>query len=925
MTKHPIALALALAFSVSYGLTGCDHISNLSPEEHIQRAKDLDGKGELRASIIELKDALSKSPDNAAARLLLGQVYLEGKMGNEAEKELSKAQQLGVSWDTVKFQLGEAWLLTGQSDKVLDKIQLDTQASPINQAKALQLRADALLQQRKAAEACGLFQASLEKSRQHAPTYWGLAKCAYLNGDNAQTQKWFEEAVKLDQYKADSLVNLGDFEQLNKNLQAAHAAYANALKIAPENVAALQSQTTLYLIEGKTDEAKKGLSKLTLLAPKSMPTLYTQGLFFFVSKDYSKASNALSAVLSAMPDHLPTLLLAGLTAAALNQNEQAVSYLQRFLSSVPHHAYAIKTLALVQFRLKQRDAGLATLAPLLHGESADPQAMAMAADAYMANKNPELAQAILEQSAKLIPNDPAILTRLGLSNLALGNAETGIEQLRSAANQPNSDLADTRLIMALMARKEYDQALQAIDQLEKKLGSKSAPLANMRGAAWAGKKDNAQSVKYFEQALSLDPSYFPAAHNLAIQDLRDNDPASARKRYLGILNADKNNLQAMLYLAEIAHFMNNPAEELDWLEKAHRAHPEAYQTIGLLASYHMQKGNTAKALEVAQDAAVNQPDNLYLMDVLGGIQLSLGHYRAAVSTFGRLTQGSPESAGAYLQLALALIGDTQYDKAREALNKALLLNKTLTPARAAQVQLEISTGNTQQALKLAQQFVKDFPNLALSYERLGDSELALKNASAATLAYEKAIAIDAGITTRIKLHQALLGSNPAMATQQLDSLLKAYPKDPSLLAYAANFYLNTQNNSKAIELYERIVQSGKATAAQLNNLAILYERSKDNRALPTAEQALKLAPRHPAILDTYGWILVNHNQAQKALPYLREAAENSGAPASLLYHYAVALHQTGQAEQSRIWLKRALASASSFPERDAASALLKNL
>ena len=40
MTKHPVALAIALAFATSVTLTGCDRTSNLTEQEHIQRAKD---------------------------------------------------------------------------------------------------------------------------------------------------------------------------------------------------------------------------------------------------------------------------------------------------------------------------------------------------------------------------------------------------------------------------------------------------------------------------------------------------------------------------------------------------------------------------------------------------------------------------------------------------------------------------------------------------------------------------------------------------------------------------------------------------------------------------------------------------------------------------------------------------------------------
>ena len=74
MSKHPAASAIALAFAASLMGAGCDRISQVTEQEHIQWAKDFEDKGNLKGSIIELKNAIQKNPDNAQARLLLGQV-----------------------------------------------------------------------------------------------------------------------------------------------------------------------------------------------------------------------------------------------------------------------------------------------------------------------------------------------------------------------------------------------------------------------------------------------------------------------------------------------------------------------------------------------------------------------------------------------------------------------------------------------------------------------------------------------------------------------------------------------------------------------------------------------------------------------------------------------------------------------------------
>ena len=82
--------------------------------------------------------------------------------------------------------------------------------------------------------------------------------------------------------------------------------------------------------------------------------------------------------------------------------------------------------------------------------------------------------------------------------------------------------------------------------------------------------------------------------------------------------------------------------------------------------------------------------------------------------------------------------------------------------------------------------------------------------------------------------------------------------------YAAEFYMASNRNRDAIAQYEEVLKLSPQNALALNNLANLYQREKDGRALATAEQALKLAPEHPGIQDTLGWILVEQGHYCRA-------------------------------------------------------------
>jgi Flp pilus assembly protein TadD len=95
--------------------------------------------------------------------------------------------------------------------------------------------------------------------------------------------------------------------------------------------------------------------------------------------------------------------------------------------------------------------------------------------------------------------------------------------------------------------------------------------------------------------------------------------------------------------------------------------------------------------------------------------------------------------------------------------------------------------------------------------------------------------------------------------------------------------------------------------------------------LSTAEHALRLAPDHPGVQDTLGWILVEQGQAARALDLLRKAADKAPKAATIRYHLAVALANSGKKPEARKELEQLLSSGQKFPETEQAKTLLNKL
>lgn len=926
MTQHPIALAVALVFSTSVTLTGCDRTANLTEQEHIQRAKDFEDKGNLKGSIIELKNVLQKNSESAQARLLLGQIYLKAGLGSEAEKELGRAEKLGVNRESIKPQLGEALLLMGEYKRVLDEIQPGEQTSKANLARILQLRADALFKQGKLKEACGLFQQSLDTDANNPPTYWGLAQCAVAGHDMAKAKEWLDKALKLTVQQTKTWIFVGSLEQLNNNLQASLAAYANALKSEPNNLEALQGHATLSMSLGQWDSASKDIEKTRTLEPKSPSTHYLQALFNFNKKKYPEARDELQEVFKVAPGHMPSVLLFGETAYALGSYQQAESHLNQFLTQYPGDSHARKMLAATQIKQNQLVKAIETLSPLLRPDTKDSLALTLAGEAYRTGGEWTKATELLERAALIDPKSASVQTQLGLLHLATGDTLRATAELEAAAAlDPKQYVADKLLALNHLRRKEYDKALVAIDAMEKK--QPNSPITHsLRGEAYSGKNDLANARKSFEKALTIEPAYFPAAASLAKLDLRDKQPEIARKRFESVLNKDKNNLQAMMALAELAGLNKEEKDYIGWLEKAVKSHPEAIPPRAALLSHYMAKNEPRKALAVANEAVNANPDNPSALNLLGSFQLSTNDKAGAITTFTNLAKKVPGSPDASLRLALAQIENNNLKDARASLQKALQLKPDHSQSQDALLRLNMTENKPEAALQIARQIQVQQPKSPLGYEREADIHLAQQHLTQAIKAYDQALERGAGSAGFIKLHRAHIAANNAMAAEHaLRDWLSQHPSDNTVRTYAAENHMRNGRNQEAIIQFQVLQRQLPNDPSMLNNLAALYQIEKDKRALPTAEQALKFAPDSPAVQDTLGLILVEQGQAQRGLDLLRKAVTKAPKVAPIRYHHALALVRTGDKTQARKELEQLLRDTPKFTEAEAARNLLKGL
>lgn len=924
MPRHAFKLKLSAALLSSTFLVGLSACSNnQSTETLLAEAKEYEQKGDVKAAIIQLKNAVAKSPENAEARMQLGTMYLEMGDAVSAEKELRKARSLGVDAGRALPLLGKANMLLRRAEKVLEDI-------PAEQAKGsaslLILRGDALLISGKLDEAKAEFEAALAANPNAGGAMLGLARHALMNRDREAAVRLVADALTKDPRNPDVWMMQGSILRMEGKSDQAVAAYDEVLKLKPKHRDAYIEKAYVEIGRGKFPAAKIAVEGAEAAAPGNMLVVYVRALYEFSQGKYSVAQESLQKILKLAPDHMPSLLLAGASEMNLGSLQQAEQHLRRFIGSNPDNVYARKLLAQTLLKSSQPDHAAAALAPVLKTGSQDPQLLALAGLSYMQVRDFDKASSYLEKAAELAPMAAGVRTSLGLSKLAQGDQARGLKELELASTlDPKSTEANVVLVQTQMGLKQYDKALQTVALLENQQSS-NPQVFNLKGIVYQAKGDVVNARAAFEKAVALEPVFFPSVSSLARLDLQENKPDSAKQRFMKVLDSDKNNYGAMAALGELALLQKRTDEATSWFKKGSDANPDAVNPAIKLGVHYLRLNQPNNALSLARKYLTVHPTNADLLELQGQAQIASKDPAGALETYSKLVNVLPKSAPAQLRLANVHLMLKKHAAAAENLKRAVELQPDFIPARLAQVELALRTGRNEDALALARQVQKLNPKLSVGYAIEGDVMLVQKKLAQALQAYEKALSISQSPEMAVKIvHVMNMSGKSKEAESRAIQWLKEHPNDTLVRMFLADLSLANKEFKPAISLLEQILKQNPNNPVALNNLAWAYQQEKDPRALGTAEQAFTIAGENPSVMDTLGWILVEQGNLQRGLPLLKKAAGAAPSSPAIAYHLAVGLHKAGKRDEARTELDRLLATNQAFPHLEEARALRKTL
>jgi putative PEP-CTERM system TPR-repeat lipoprotein len=914
---------------LTLSLIGCGDSTDDSPQAFIARAKEYQQKGDLRATVIELKNALQRDPDNSEARWLLGNVYLEIGSGPAAQKELTRAVELGIAPEEAMVPLTRAALLQRNFEQVVQEVIHEvisgdrTGALPDDiRSELLALRGHAFRETAKPKKAASLYDEALTIQPTNSEARIGQVHQRLAMGEKEQAASDLAALVRDAPDFAAGWALTGDIALNNGDLQAADAAYSKAIALKFSAVDERLKRALVRLALGEHEGAAEDIVAVKRQVKRHALLSYAEGVLAAAQGDAEQARRHLEEAEQAAPDYEPAVYRLGVLYLGEGAYEKANTKLSRFLREHPDSPRIARLLGAVRLKLKDyagAERAIAQAPP-------DAATLEMLSEAARGQGKPEAGLGYLREAATRSPESPQVRVKLGQGLMAEGRSDQAAEEFEKALKlDPEFQQAEVLLIMTYLKDGKIDQAIAAAEELSRKRPESVVP-KNLLGMAYFEKGDLAKARSYFERVLATVKGQPVASHYLARLALTDGNADEALKLYEEVLKEHPNHRSTLLLLGGLEANLGERRSAASRFEQVMRNDPTDLAPRLLLSRLYRGSGESQQALSVIEPVKDRYPSNPALLTELGLVQLEVGQPAKALTTFETLLKVTPDSADAHFLAARAYEGMNDSEGLARALNAMLASDPDHLRANLAMVRLDMQQGRMEAAEQRLTKLRATYPDHPEPLAREGDLALRRGDAEGAVTAYGAAVEKAPVRVWVLNLARAQrLAGDSAAAGETLESWLQSRPGDAQAKLALASVYLDLGREGDAEALYGQVLDSDANNVVALNNLATLLRERDSKQALQYAERAYELSPESPAVLDTLGTVLLELGESGRSVTLLERASKKSGGHPTIQFHLAKALAHSGEKARARGLLNELIAGGEVFDELPEARALLSSL
>ncbi|MGH8282736.1 MAG: XrtA/PEP-CTERM system TPR-repeat protein PrsT [Gammaproteobacteria bacterium] len=884
--------------------------------------------GQYRAAYIEAKKVLQHDSKNGTAWLLLGKASLMLGNPRDALSDLQNAQANGIPKSQWAIPMGQTLLVTQKYATLLKTVSPANLEFSETKVRVLALRGDAYLGLKEMDQAKQSYQSALALNANEPQALVGLAKVSAIGNDPETANKYLQQALASDPDYADAWTLKGDLAFNTRDFTVAEEDYQKALSVKQTDVLpqkrfyAMARLADSQIQQNKFDKALGNIQTLEKMAPEQPYPHYLHAVIYYKQGHYNEATSELQQVLKVAPDNEPAQLLLGAVNYAQGNFGQAEMFLSNVMGMDQKNAQARKLLALTLYQEGRSKQALDVLRPVIPGKPSDSQLLAlMQREAAVGIGAPgsETAEgsAANPQNAQLASAGQAI---------AAGNENEALRLLKAlpAGDASVESKRYGMMVLAYVREKRPDEAVRvAAEYAHKAPDSSAAHLLYGTALVTAGK--HAQARTEYLQAYKLDPKNLAALLSLGSLDMLEGHDKDATGRYELVLKKDPRNAVAMTALGRIAAAQGDKAQAISRFKQAIAVAPKyVIPYVGLIVVYS-SSGQFTEASDTARKLVEIEPNNPAALNAMGAVQLNAGQYKDALKPLQQAVKLAPQASLYRTNLARAQILNKDFKAAEANLNQVIKSAPDQVPAVALLAFLKMQDGDMPAAISLANTLQKQTSTQAAGFTLEGDLYMSKHAYAKAAQAYQRSLKLDYNRPTMVRTFLAFSDAGSNDAKDVLREWLNKHPDDEAARMLLGQYYMDRAENNLSAEQYQLVLKAYPSSIEALNNLAWVYTQQGNPKAVSLAERVYKLAPNSASIKDTYGWALTVNGQAKTALPILSQATKEAPTIPAIQYHLAVAQERTGDHAGAKATLQTLLKSGASFPGKDAAKKLYRDL
>lgn len=904
MKINKTSLFKALIISTLILSSACeDKKTEISAKEHLDLAKSYLSQGSFKASLIEGKNVLQTEPNNIEALSTMATALLKLNDSSSATILIKRAIKFDNNNQNLKLLLVKSYLKQGEtisSNEIFKSIDIKKVR---NVSEYQKIHGDILFTSTKHKEAKEWYLKAIKSNENNIEAILGTAKASLLLRQDKEVSKYTDLAIKTSPNNIDALLWQAHIQILQKKHAAAESTLSKALieldryeLLTANKYKAIDMMASTLIAQGRIEESFTYSNFIAQSRLGKTHKSYKDALDLF-TKDgkLAEAEAAFQDILKSTPRHKSSGIILGMINYNKGDYTQAEDYLDKFASSENTPLRSKKILALTKIKLNKPDDAIEIITNTLKQYKNDPDLYALLGFAHLINKTPDKSITALKEAIKLSSNTS--IYYINLSRAYLNNEQIPLAikaAKKSLSLSPDSEQSKLILALAYYSQNSMKKARTIINRLLR-VSPKNIKALSLSASIELKEKNSNKAKTLFLKILTIEPYNLFANINSIQFDVQEQKYDSAFDRIDLIISKYPENLPALKALVTLSKTSQSAEKSIRILNKTVIQHPLSINPRLVLARLYMDKKNIKKSLAVIDNIVRIDNKNTQAYLLKAQIELLNNKIETAKNTYLLLASLQPKSPVAYTKLASLYIKDKKHRQAIKYANKALAINNNFTPAHIVLFTTAIKTNNKAEALRTIKRVKKTHPNSYISFEMEADYHLTTKDYQSAIESLQIAWSKQKNVILANKLMLAYQRNNQNnFAFNAWDEISKSDKNNVNIQITYSLHLQNAKEYSKAKKVLEAQLHTHSNNAVLLNNLANLYLKTNDMKALDIAKKALAIAPSVPAIQDTVGWIYhKQYNNHKKAIPLLRSAYKAT-ADDIIKQHLIAALTSAGK-------------------------------